>query len=290
MAEHQIQFDSRTPHNPPAVNKLVDCTVVFPVSNKIKLGMVKSKLSGGKISWRDMGDKYDNYTATFNIEVDQANSEVLHQELKLPDRPKFTETGYVGVFPFTPLLDYEDEGEISFVLESATEKTKADDYGNINKFQLKAIPAYKNIYSVLARLPGSETPCYLARTSWSLDSMNLPFPENDFDLTLNEVQNGNPLNGNYSAVDREEVPFLEENTFTVKTDLEASIKFLNLLTTKRDGVYTMTTPSIFAPFGQLYKDNSVFEVIISDEEIDVVHALYNEVRITVKLQLVGVIS
>ncbi len=259
----------------------INCNIIYKISTTINLSMIKIPLTAGLIAWRDMGISYDRFATSLTLETDIQNAYIYETRMKHPDRVSLT--SFNGVYPFTPLFDYSSA--VEFVYDTSKYDIVKDHFGNVNQYNGLIIPAYKDLYSVLPVLTGSETDCYAATTTWSLDSMNLPDPIGKFKLSNIPKKNGLALNGNYSCVDRNIIPYNEIATVKVKVDKEACTKLLNLLTTKRNGVYNMVSSTLSAPFGQQYKDSTQFSVQLADTKIVVDHLNYNIFNVSFKLQL-----
>lgn len=265
----------------------VECNIIYPISHEIELAMTKVKLTSGELVFRDLGAEYDNFSTSFTIETDELNGSVFEERLKYPDSLSFTL--YDGMYPFTPIFDYSVvSGGVNFVVNKVGTDTMIDDFGYINQYDLDIYPAYNNIYDTFPLLSGAED-YECTNTGWTLQDITLPFPESKFNLNKNEVQNGLQLHNNYSCVDRPYRALFEETTLSVKLDTEGVRRLLNMLLTYRAYEMVMSVPPVFIPFGQQYKDNAIFNVILSNNKITIDHRNFNEFLVTISLQLKEVV-
>jgi len=229
--------------------KTVDVDLIYPYKSTLEVGIIKSVLSGGKIVWRDIGSQYDKYSTEFSFETDQTNAQIVEQSLKNPDR--FAFSSYYGFYPFAPLFIYNKE--LPIVLEDATIDPVLDTFGNINKYKFKAIPAIDNISTYLDYKPSSYlSPCYVARTSWWLDDLPLPYPVSKFKVDLNTTQSAFALNSNFSAVSRFTIDNFETVSISVELDIHGAGYLLNNLQDIGSKEMVVTGHDIFAIFGQQY--------------------------------------
>lgn len=282
--EHLISFKDVA-----GVTTAVECTVSLPVKSIIELAMVKIELVGGAFRWRDLGKQYDTYrTEVKNLIASPEQSQTIEEKIKTPESFYFLD--FSGFHPFSPLLDYSSASSgLRLVNQSFSMSSYLDDRGEANRYGFTGVAGYKDIYSFFPAIDGTITPCQLSKSSWILGGVNMPYPESKFSPKMSQPQSGVPLHGNYSVVDRLPFDFEEITTFKVILDLQGMRKLLyQLVIVSRGEEIAATIPANHTPFGQQYKDDINFTVLLADEKLEVQQINGERFSLSMKLQLKGV--